>query len=175
MFEMDYALVGKHATYLKYLVNEVQINGQGLFERYIDVYMNAAIFGLLYNRTAKRDTTSSDRANILAGAFNTCRNDCTFLYRLVMLLEQSTDVTPEERVNRAFRHDADEHEKDKLKANMDLFHTYVFGGIEVMYEKYTDGCTTPDDYLEKIYSLMNDFKEEIRGISFEDKLSQLIG
>ena len=58
---------------------------------------------------------------------------------------------------------------------MALFHSYVLGGIEVLYEKYTDGCTTQDDYLERIYTLMTDFKEEIQGISYEDKLKQLIG
>ena len=58
---------------------------------------------------------------------------------------------------------------------MNLFHSYVLGGIEVIYEKYTDGCTTPDDYLERIFTLMNDFQDEIQGISYEDKLAQLIG
>lgn len=174
MFESDYNIQGKHATYVKYLASEVKINGNTLFERYIDVYMNAAIFGLLYNRTAQRDS-SSDRARIYADAFATCRNDCTFLYRLVMLLEQTTDITPQERIDRAFRHDADETKKDKVEENMSLFHAYVLGGIEVLYEKYTDGSTTQEDYMERIYTLMRDFQEEIQGISYEDKLTQLIG
>jgi len=174
MFENDYTLVGKHATYVKYLASEVKINGSTLFERYIDVYMNAAVFGLLYNRTAQRDS-SNDRARIYADAFATCRNDCTFLYRLVMLLEQTTSVSPDERIDRAFRHDADDKAKDKLEANMSLFHSYILGGIEVLYEKYTDGCTTQEDYMERIYSLMRDFQDEIQGISYEEKLRQLIG
>ena len=36
---------------------------------------------------------------------------------------------------------------------MDLFHDYVRGGIEVMYEQFTDGCQTQDDYLSKTYEV----------------------
>ena len=174
MFDKEYDILGKHALYVRQLAREIKINGQSLFERYLDVYLNGAIFGLLYNRTAPRDA-SPEQANIPASAFNTSRNDCIFLYRLVMLLEQSTNATPNERIDRAFRHDADDTQKDKLAANMDLFHSHVLGGIEVLYEKYTDGCTTPEDYMEKIYSMMQGFQEEIQGISYEEKLAQLIG
>jgi len=174
MFDKEYDILGKHAIYVRFLARDFKINGQSLFERYLDVYMTGAIFGLLYNRTAPRDTSLPEEANIPASAFNTSRNDCIFLYRLVMLLEQSTNVTPDERVDRAFRDDADEKHKDKLAANMNLFHSYVLGGIEVLYEKYTDGCTTPDDYMERIFTLMRDFQEEIQGISYEDKLAQLM-
>ena len=40
MFENDYALFGKHATYVKFLKDEAKV-----FNRYIDVYMNGAIMG----------------------------------------------------------------------------------------------------------------------------------
>ncbi len=98
MFENDYTLVGKHATYMKYLVHDAK-----LYDRYIDVYMNGAVFGLLYNRTASRDNTSQDRARVYDDAYATCREDCSFLYRLVMLLDESSDITAEVRIDRAFR------------------------------------------------------------------------
>lgn len=174
MFDKEYDVLGKHAHYVRTLARDTKINEQSLFERYLDVYMQGAIFGLLYNRTAQRDS-SPEQANIPASAFNTSRDDCVFLYRLVMLLEQTTNVTPDERIDRAFRHDADDKDKDKLEANMALFNSYVLGGIEVLYEKYTEGCTTQEDYLERIFTLMRDFREEIKGISYEEKLVQLIG
>jgi len=174
MFDKEYDILGKHALYVRQLARDIKINDKSLFERYLDVYLNGAIFGLLYNRTAKRDT-SPEQANIPASVFNTSRNDCVFLYRLVMLLEQTTKATPDERIDRAFRHDADETMKDKLDENMILFHSYVLGGIEVLYEKYTDSCTTEEDYIERIYTLMCDFQEEIKGISYEKKLKELIG
>jgi hypothetical protein len=184
MFDKSYDIMGKHAVYTRFLSKDLQnkekdkdkigvFGSYGLFERYLDVYLNGALFGLLYNRTAQRDT-STDHAHIPATAFNTSRNDCVFLYRLVMLLEQTTSVTSDERINRAFKDDADETQTEKLVANMNLFHSYVLGGIEVLYEKFTDGCTTPDDYLERIFTLMESFQEEIQGISYEEKLKVLI-
>ena len=77
MFESDYTINGKHATYLKFLAeknsgakdaDESSPTAARIFERYIDVYMNAAIWGLLYDRTAPKDSTSDDRARIYADA-----------------------------------------------------------------------------------------------------------
>lgn len=45
MFEGDYTINGKHATYIKYLVNDVKA-----FDRYIDVYMTGAALGALNDK-----------------------------------------------------------------------------------------------------------------------------
>ena len=93
MFENDYNITGKHASYLKFLAaknsgakgaDDSSPTSARIFERYIDVYMNAAIWGLLYERTAPRDTTSDDRARIYADAYATERENCVFLYRMVI-------------------------------------------------------------------------------------------
>lgn len=169
MFENDYTFTGKHATYIKFLVNETK-----LFDRYIDVYMNGAIFGLLYNKISVKDTTSQDRARIYADAFSTCREDCVFLYRLVSLLDENSKISTDERINRAFRYDADVKDADKLAKNLELFNSYIRGGIEIVYEKLTDGCATQDDYITKAYDLMDSFAEEIKGISYDEKIARLI-
>jgi len=181
MFDKSYDITGKHALYTRFLSRDFQsrdkggvFGSYGIFERYLDVYLNGAIFGLLYNRTAEKDS-STEEAQIPASAFNTSRSDCMLLYRLVMLLEQTTSVTLEERIDRAFRDDADESKSEKIAANMNLFHSYVLGGIEVLYEKFSEGCTTPDDYLERVFMLMKDFKDELQGIPYEEKLAQLMG
>lgn len=173
MFEHDYTITGIHATYLKYLAKDKE-NNPYIFERYIDVYMNAVIFGLLYGRTSKKDTESKDRARIYADAFATERENCTFLYRLVMILDKTISILPEERVDRAFRYDSDEKSIDKFNENMELFNSYVLGGIEVLYEKFKDSFTTTDDSITQAYEMMKDFIEEIQGISYEEKLSQLM-
>jgi hypothetical protein len=169
MFENDYTFNGKHATYIKYLVDEAK-----LFERYIDVLMNGAVFGLLYNRTASRDRDSQDRARVYADAFANCREDCMFLYRLTMLLDKSGDFTEEQIINRAFRYDATGVDNEKLKANIELFYSYVLGGIEVLYETLTDGCTVEIDYIDKAFDKMKSFHEEIQGISYPKKLTELL-
>ena len=54
MFENDYNITGKHASYLKFLAaknsgakgaDDSSPTSARIFERYIDVYMNAAIWG----------------------------------------------------------------------------------------------------------------------------------
>lgn len=182
MFEGDVTLTGKHASFLKFLAvknsqddeDEETVQSAKLFERYIDVYMNAAIWGLLYSRTATRDTTTKSRARVYAAQFNTEHENCVFLYRMVMLLDKTTELTPEERVNRAFRYDSQPEKAEEFKHNMELFHDYVRGGIEVMYEQFTDGCQTQDDYFSKTYEVMTTFKKELEGISYADELSKLI-
>lgn len=135
MFENDYTITGKHATYLKYMAaknakddENVATSSAKLFERYIDVYMNAAIWGLLYSRTAPKDNSSDDRARIYADAFANERDNCVFLYRMVMLLDKSLDIESEERINRAFRYDTQPEKAEAFRQNMDLFHDYVRGG-----------------------------------------------
>lgn len=182
MFENDYAFYGKHASYIKFLSKKDKedrdddtdlVVRADIFERYIDVYMNAAIWGLLYGRTAKRDK-GTDRARIYADTFSRERDNCVFLYRMVMLLDKTENVSADEKVERAFRYDAEPDKKELFKNNMELFHDYIRGGIEIMYERFTDGCITRDDYLNKTYEVLVTFKKEIEGISYEDELVKLI-
>ena len=181
MFENDYTLTGKHATHLKYLAkkNSGDDTPDGaptakLFERYIDVYMNAAVWGLLYSRREPKDTSSNDRARIYADAFSTERENCVFLYRLVMLLDESVELSSEERLDRAFRYDALPEKSEEYKKNMELFHEYVRGGIEMLFEKFTDGCITSDDYLNRVYEVVSTFKKKSEGATYEDEIAALI-
>ena len=183
MFDGDYTITGKHATYVKFLAKKNSqdddndpevVNSAKLFERYIDVYMNAAIWGLLYNRLSPKDSTNKSRARVYADAFNRERDNCVFLYRMVMLLDKTTELTPEERINRAFRYDSQPEKAEEFRQNLELFHDYVRGGIEAMYEQFTDGCQTQDDYLSKTYEVMTMFKKELEGVSYADEIAKLI-
>lgn len=168
MFEHDYVLYGNHATFTKYLKEEK------VFSRLIDVYKNAAIMGLLYGKRSSKDNSSEDKARIFADVFATERESCIFLYRLVMLLDESTRLSPGQRVDRAFRDDA-KSDTTKLQENLDIFHSYILGGIELLYDKYITGCTTSEDYIDRIFELMSSFKDEISSnVSYEDKLSALM-
>jgi len=80
MFDKSYDITGKHALYTRSLARDLQnkekggiFGSYGIFERYLAVYLNGAIFGLLYNRTAQKDV-STEEAQIPASAFNTSRN-----------------------------------------------------------------------------------------------------
>ena len=175
MFEHDYTINGVHATYLKHLARDKDSKDKPyVFDRYIDVYMNAAIWGLLCGRLGVRDTVSKDRARVYADAFATERDDCVLSYRLVMLLDETTHLSPEERVDRAFRDDAEAATSEKMIKNMELFHNYVLGGIELLYERISDGCTTQVDYIDRLYKLMAVFGEELSDTSYEQRLAKLM-
>ena len=181
LFETDYAINGTHATRLKFLAKKNARNvdesdnpkSAEIFERYIDVYMNAAVWGIYYRRRAKADT-SGDRARIYADAFNRERDRCIFLYRLVMLLDDSETLSQTERVDRAFRYDTLPDKTNELKKNWELFNDYVRGGIDLMYEKFTDGCMTREDYLEKTFEVMTEFQSELDGIDYSAELAKLM-
>lgn len=169
MFERDITLTGKHATYVKYFRDDAK-----LYARYVDVYMNGAIFGLLHNRRAEKDSGDAT-ANILADTLQRERNKCVLLYRLVMLLDETSNLDVQERINRAFRDDADDAAPGMLVANMELFNSYVRGGIEEMYEQFIDGHgVTADEYLDRAMDVMETFKDELDDVDFSDKLESLM-
>lgn len=150
MFERDYELKGKHAAYTKYLRDTAKV-----FVRFIDVYMIAAIIGFLHGRKAERDMSTNDTAMISASVFIRERDKCEFIYRLIMLMDTTTGLTIEQCVDRAFKDDTNE---EAVKQNLLLFNAYVLGGIELLYERFSSGCTTNDDYINAAYSYVNDFR-----------------
>lgn len=63
---------------------------------------------------------------------------------------------------------------EALKENIDVFHSYVSGGIEVLYEKFAEDCTTKDDYINKIYEVVSSFEKDVDGSSFGDLINTMI-
>lgn len=165
MFDRDFDLKGKHAQITKHLVNT-----GGVFRRYIDVYMVGAIVGFIHNRKAERDISIAEDATIFAAAFNTERMRLEFFYQLIMLLDESTGLGENQRIDRAFR--VTDANPESLKENMDLFHSYVYGGIEVLFEKMAKGCTTIDDYIDQIYEVAEGFQVDVDGVSYDELIEK---
>lgn len=168
LFENDVTITGKHATHLKFLVNDAK-----LYNDYIDVYMNAAVFGYMYSKKDDRDNESTDRARIYADAFSNHRTECVFLFRLITLLDDE-NITTEERLDRAFRYDANPEKEEELQKCIDTFNAYVRGGIEYMYNLFTTGCTSKDDYIRATFEATRNYKDSIDGVSYEDKIKRLL-
>jgi hypothetical protein len=161
MFEGDYTIYGKHATYIKYLVNEAKA-----FKRYIDVYMAGAALGALYGRQSKQ-SDSTDRARIYSDAFNTEHVKCNELFKTVILADKSKDWSPEERANICFRYrdKMDENaippvtqdEVDIMHEALQLFNYYVLGGIEILYESFSSSVTiSVDETVDYAYKTIFD-------------------
>ena len=168
LFENDVTITGKHATHLKFLVNDAK-----LYNDYIDVYMNAAVFGYMYSKKDDRDNESTDRARIYADAFSNHRTECVFLFRLITLLDDE-NITTEERLDRAFRYDANPEKEVELQKCIEKFNGYVRGGIEYMYNLFTTGCTSRDDYIRATFEATRNYKDSIDGVSYEEKIKRLL-
>lgn len=168
LFENDITIIGKHATHLKFLVNDAK-----LYNDYIDVYMNAAVFGYMYSKKGDRDTESTDRARIYADTFSNHREECVFLFRLITLLDDE-NITTEERLDRSFKYDANPEKEEELQKCIETFNAYVRGGIEYMYNLFTKGCTSKDDYIRAAFKATRNYKDSIDGVSYEEKIKCLL-
>jgi hypothetical protein len=162
MFNKPYILKGKHATYVRFLSTQTKINdknakGAFVIKSTVEIYAMAPLIGLAYNKKAPEDTASNDSYTIFGDAIIGHQAGLDFAFRLVMLSDNSTNLTNDEKIARAFKED---EEPVKLTNNLELFHQYMRGGIEWLYEQFTDGATTKEDYLEKVFEVVSMYKED---------------
>lgn len=142
MFEHDYKVRGKHAEQIKFLAKCFECSPV-----YIDIYINAVIFGVFYNRQANEDKSSAETIEL---SFRTLKGErkefIINLYRMTMLLDCSRQLTPKERINRAFHYN-----------NFELFNSYMRGGLEYLYRQFK-ACTRREDCLKNTLEIMEKFK-----------------
>ena len=120
MFDKDMQIRGKYATYWKSLTNLpgnaiVTSDNFKIFENYIHVYMVAPIIGLLHNRKAYDDPNDNikDTAGMLAEVQIKNASKLKYIYRLIVLADESEGLSVEEKINRAFREDGNEESVEK--------------------------------------------------------------
>lgn len=168
LFEGDHTIVGNHASKIKFFKDEA-----GLYNTYIDVYLNAVILGFLKDRRCSKDTKSTDRARIYADAFSKRRNTCVFLYRIIILLHYE-DLEKEDRINRAFRFDSDPEKLYLVKENLEVFNSYALGGIEVMYEMFIEECSNSKDaYIKRSFEIIQSFNSEFNS-EYEETIKEYL-
>lgn len=171
MFKADIELKGKHAAYMKQLVEDNK-----LFSRNIDVYMAAPLIG--YVNGIKEDIDKSDQYSEVIRKIGTQallneEKQLDMIYRLIMLLDSTTKMTTEEKINRAFRDDSNKDLTDKHQNNMELFNSYVRGGITILYEEIIKDATVKEDYFKNINDYIKKFNENVTGISEDSAEKEL--
>lgn len=157
MFSSDIYVRGKYASWLKFLSEKTEKNDKsekvaGVFKRDIDVYLTAAVIGLNFGLRREADN-NSDKAKIHVDTVLKEQNNLMFIFRIAMLVDNSTGLNADEKINRAFK-------SPDTPENIELFNSYVRGGTEWLYEQFTEGTTTKDDYLAKIYEVVDSFNSE---------------
>ena len=164
MFDKDMQIRGKYATYWKALTqvpgNAVETSSNfKIFENYIHVYMVAPIIGLLHGKKCYIDPAddSKDTAGMMAAVQIKNAAKLKYIYRLIVLMDDSEGLTDEEKINRAFR---DGDNEESTKKGMELYTAYFLGGLEILYETFVEKCVTDDDFTTKMFEFVSDFKKE---------------
>ena len=57
---------------------------------------------------------------------------------------------------------------------MEVFNSYVRGGLEVMKERFLDGCSSDDDYLRRTMERFQEFKNLNDDIPLEDSIAEIL-
>ncbi|WP_044974296.1 hypothetical protein [Ruminococcus sp. HUN007] len=151
MFDKEYAFKGMHAEYVNNLTKEFDNAGHRLFSRNFDVYLLAPVIGFLYQRKSEMDSKPDIKPTKIFGdiLFNN-RDDLMFNYRLIMLLDVKNEPNAEKRIDKAFR-------GENVQSDIDLYESYVRGGVEVLYEKLMQGVNNPEDYTIRLYEFLEEF------------------
>ena len=148
-FESNLEFYGKHAEYLQALAPdrkvEVSLRKQTIFNSMIDAVIAASLIGFVCNRKSKEDKSTNSKKTIF---YDTMRSKHDILirnYRIIMLLDDKNNSDVETRINRAFRYDNND---EKRKPGLEIFYSYILGGLEILYENLLENSTKEiDDYM----------------------------
>jgi hypothetical protein len=154
MFDKQYRFTGSHAEKVNALTAIFDEESKAkLFERNLDVYINAPLIGFLYRRKAVKNTdgeTSSQ--SIFPEQMINASDQLKYNLRLILLLDTEHEPDETKRLDKAFRHFGQEDD-------LALFDQYVLGGVDVLYEKLVEGCAEPSDYIDHLYDFLEEFND----------------
>ncbi len=163
LFDKPKVFYGKHKEYVHYLCMDrgtPRDDGINLFERVLDLYIISPLIGILYNCKGKADYSSSDKSTIQLEQISNEREKLKLVYRVVMLLADKDTLSYEERLDRAFRYTEKSH-PEEFKKNMDLFNAYSLGGIERLYEMFSNDKDDREELLQHLEELLFPDMDEI--------------
>lgn len=138
----DFFITGRFKDYVDklWVLNQIQ---QSHVRRLVDLYAIAAVVGLKKNRKLESEPSDEKRTVQLKQIVENYKT-LNGIMTLVLLLDESRGLSPEERIRGAFRNPESEEE---YRANMELFNSYARGGIEYMYQQLV--TRIPDDDEEE--------------------------
>lgn len=160
-FRTEKTLFGRHASYVKLLCDKK------IFNRFVDVYKLAPLIGFLYGKKSDLDKTKSEHGKVYDASIFTEQmikevKDIKVNFRLIMLLDKNYELNEEHRIDKAFRDLAD------FQEDINLFESYIRGGIDVIYEKIIGSSAykeqKDDDFMDNIKKLLDEIKERYTDI-----------
>lgn len=169
MFDKQYRFTGTHARMVESLTAVFDESAKAkLFERNLDVYINAPMIGFLFRRKGvKNNEGETPNQNIFPEQMINNSDQLKYIYRLILLLDKESEPDEEKRLDRAFRN-LGRDEKD-----IALFDSYVLGGVEVLYEKLIVGVSDSSEYIERMYDFVEDFYDKFNADITNDDILNL--
>ena len=123
--------VGKHREYVDKLWKQNNIQ-ESFFRRLVDLYAIAAIVGLKAKKRSPEEKDETDiKRTVQMKQLNENIQTLMPIMRLILIMDNSRDMTIEEKFESAFLIPEDE---ETYRANMELFNSYARGGVEYLYE-----------------------------------------
>lgn len=168
MFDREITIRGRYATYMKSLCqlppnasesDKKAFNNYKIFDTYISAYMVAPIIGMLNGRKAYASPLDEDKNSVgmLEGVLIKNASKLKYIYRLIVLNDDTENISEQDRINMAFR---EENNEESVKRGMELYTAYFLGGLDILYETFVMNCTTDDDYIAKLFDFVSEFKDE---------------
>ncbi len=139
-FRRDIRFTGKHSRYIDALWEQNMIQNSFIKTLY-ELYGIAAIIGLRIKKQSPADNSEGAR-NLQSTQLGGYEPVLKTLMTTVLLLDESMGRTRDEKINRAFRGASTEEE---MKEDLELFNSYVRGGIEFLYSELVERVLTPGD------------------------------
>lgn len=157
MFDSQIRVTGRHAQYLVELtaVFDEKSNAK-LFETYMDVYVTAAIVGLLHHRRADKDNSGDfeGHKNIFAEQVLRIKDDLEFAMQMMLLTDVEYEPDEEKRIDKAFRYFG------KDENDLKRFESYVYGGIDILHERLVEGGGDPIEYIVRMQEFVEDIDSQ---------------
>lgn len=129
-FRKEVVITGRHARLIDDMWEQNQIQ-KSFFKRLVDLYAIAPVIGLRTKKRILADTTEDRKRTVQVQQLLDKEPELQQIMRMIILLDETQKHTKEERVNKAFRGPKTQKEFDE---NVELFNSYMRGGIEVLHE-----------------------------------------
>lgn len=151
-FKKEFEFKGKHAR----MAEELWVSNDyehTYFKRLIDLYLLAAVVGFRMGRKAEEDDSPFAPKSIFPEQMIREKENLDFILQMMIMLDSKENISDEEKVKKAFRGAS---AKEEFEAIQNMFHSYVRGGVEELYERLVIRQSDTDDtyYDGKTANLM---------------------
>lgn len=154
-FRSTVRFTGRHKVYIDAIWKQNDIK-ESFIKTLYELYGIAAIIGLRTNNKSEVDPDQNEVRNLQSDQLLNYRSVLNTIMTTVLLLDESTGLSEEERINRAFKKPTT---VEQFNENVELFNSYVRGGIEYLYDALvvrtlSDESAYTDVRIENIIALI---------------------